>query len=202
MDVSSRGAATVSANRKRARRGRLGQRPHLACSRHSTPDHATARFRRPTRVVEDAVRHGIPYVATLDYVIASRGGIPLIKDGKIIGAVVVPAGLVRRMRRSANCSGYDQQDPIGLRERPDGDPIVCAFGGLRRQPIPPPRRALARSRCPAATSSEGPLASSSSRPGRRARGPVEVRPPWIGLDPAGGGSAEPAFAAATAGNWV
>jgi glc operon protein GlcG len=53
---------------------------------------AAARFRRPTRVFEDAVQHGIPYVATLDDVIASRGGIPLIEEGKIIGAVGCSGG--------------------------------------------------------------------------------------------------------------
>jgi glc operon protein GlcG len=53
---------------------------------------AAARFRRPTRVFEDAVQHGIPYVATLDDVIASRGGIPLVEDGKIIGAVGCSGG--------------------------------------------------------------------------------------------------------------
>jgi glc operon protein GlcG len=48
---------------------------------------AAARYRRPTRVFEDAVQKGIIYIATLDDVIASRGGIPLIEDGKIIGAI-------------------------------------------------------------------------------------------------------------------
>jgi len=30
---------------------------------------------------------GLIYVATLDDVIASRGGIPLVENGKIIGAI-------------------------------------------------------------------------------------------------------------------
>jgi glc operon protein GlcG len=48
---------------------------------------AAAKFRRPTRVFEEAVQKGIAYIATLDDVVASRGGIPLIEDGKLIGAI-------------------------------------------------------------------------------------------------------------------
>jgi uncharacterized protein GlcG (DUF336 family) len=50
------------------------------------------RFRRATRVFEDAVQHGVAYVTTLDGVIASRGGIPLVEGGKIIGAVGCSGG--------------------------------------------------------------------------------------------------------------
>jgi len=48
---------------------------------------AAAKYRRPTRIFEDAVQKGIVYITTLDDMIASRGGIPLIEDGKIIGAI-------------------------------------------------------------------------------------------------------------------
>lgn len=48
---------------------------------------AAAKFRRPTKVFEDAMQKGFNYITTLDGVIASRGGIPLIEDGKIIGAI-------------------------------------------------------------------------------------------------------------------
>lgn len=51
-----------------------------------------ARYRRPTRIFEDSVQHGVPYVATLDDVVASRGGIPLIEGGKLIGAVGCSGG--------------------------------------------------------------------------------------------------------------
>jgi uncharacterized protein GlcG (DUF336 family) len=53
---------------------------------------AAAKFRRPTRVFEEAVQKGIVYVTTLDDVVASRGGIPLIEDGKIIGAIGCSGG--------------------------------------------------------------------------------------------------------------
>ncbi len=54
---------------------------------------AAVKFRRPTHVFEDAVqKSGYTYVLTLDDVIATRGGIPLIENGKIIGAVGCSGG--------------------------------------------------------------------------------------------------------------
>jgi uncharacterized protein GlcG (DUF336 family) len=49
---------------------------------------AAASFRRETRVFEDAMQlKQYAYTATLDGVIASRGGIPLVLGGKLIGAI-------------------------------------------------------------------------------------------------------------------
>jgi len=54
---------------------------------------AAAKYRRPTKVFEDAIqKSGLNYIMTLDDVIASRGGIPLIEDGKIIGAIGCSGG--------------------------------------------------------------------------------------------------------------
>jgi uncharacterized protein GlcG (DUF336 family) len=54
---------------------------------------AAAKYRRPTKAFEDAVQKSdYKYVLSLDDVIASRGGIPLIEDGKIIGAVGCSGG--------------------------------------------------------------------------------------------------------------
>jgi uncharacterized protein GlcG (DUF336 family) len=51
------------------------------------------KFRRPTKAFEDAVQKaGFNYVLTLDDIIASRGGIPLIEGGKIIGAIGCSGG--------------------------------------------------------------------------------------------------------------
>jgi glc operon protein GlcG len=51
------------------------------------------KFRRPTRAFEDAVQKtDYKYMLSLDDVIASRGGIPLIEDGKIIGAIGCSGG--------------------------------------------------------------------------------------------------------------
>ncbi len=38
------------------------------------------------------------YVATLDGVIASRGGIPLVEGGRLIGAIGCSGGTVRRTK--------------------------------------------------------------------------------------------------------
>jgi glc operon protein GlcG len=49
---------------------------------------AAASFRRPTKVFEDGVQKSDnKYLLSLDGIIASRGGIPLIEDGKLIGAI-------------------------------------------------------------------------------------------------------------------
>jgi glc operon protein GlcG len=53
-----------------------------------------ARYRRPTVVFERLLGRGafFSYLPTLDDVIASRGGNPIIVDGKIIGAIGVSGG--------------------------------------------------------------------------------------------------------------
>ncbi len=53
---------------------------------------AAAKFRRPTRVWEEAMQRGFTYITTLDGIIASRGGIPLVEDGKLIGAIGCSGG--------------------------------------------------------------------------------------------------------------
>ncbi len=51
------------------------------------------KYRRPTKVFEDGVQKAdLKYLLSLDDVIASRGGIPLIEDGKIIGAIGCSGG--------------------------------------------------------------------------------------------------------------
>ena len=55
--------------------------------------HAAVLFRRETKVFEDAIQvNNMHYVATLDGMIGSRGGIPLIEDGKLIGAIGCSGG--------------------------------------------------------------------------------------------------------------
>jgi glc operon protein GlcG len=54
---------------------------------------AAATFRRPTKVFEDGVNlMHLNYLLAFDGVIASRGGIPLIDQGKIIGAIGASGG--------------------------------------------------------------------------------------------------------------
>ena len=61
---------------------------------------AAATFRRPTKIFEDGIHlMHLNYLLAFDGVIASRGGIPLIEQGAIIGAI--------------GCSGgTDSQDEI------------------------------------------------------------------------------------------
>jgi len=61
---------------------------------------AAVTFRRPTKVFEDGIqRMALTYLLAFDGVIASRGGIPLIEQGAVIGAI--------------GCSGgTDSQDEI------------------------------------------------------------------------------------------
>ena len=54
---------------------------------------AAATFRRPTKVFEDGINlMHLNYLLAFDGVIASRGGIPLIEHGVIIGAIGVSGG--------------------------------------------------------------------------------------------------------------
>jgi glc operon protein GlcG len=54
---------------------------------------AAASFRRETKVMEDNIQlKQAYYTLTLDGIIASRGGIPLIEKGKLIGAIGCSGG--------------------------------------------------------------------------------------------------------------
>jgi uncharacterized protein GlcG (DUF336 family) len=64
-----------------------------------------ATWRRESKVAESGIQlSGLNYMITLDGVIASRGGIPLVEGGKIIGAI--------------GCSGGQGSQ----------DEVVCKFG--------------------------------------------------------------------------
>jgi uncharacterized protein GlcG (DUF336 family) len=53
----------------------------------------SAKFRRTTRIMEDLLQtKDYKYLLTLDDAIASRGGIPLVEDGKLIGAIGCSGG--------------------------------------------------------------------------------------------------------------
>lgn len=59
----------------------------IAIAQHKA--RAAAKFKRPTKAFADAIGANPANVAllTLDDIIASEGGIPLMKDGKMIGAI-------------------------------------------------------------------------------------------------------------------
>jgi glc operon protein GlcG len=58
----------------------------IAVAQHKA--RAAASFRRETRAFEDGIQlKQNYYTLTIDGVIASRGGIPLVEGGKLIGAI-------------------------------------------------------------------------------------------------------------------
>jgi glc operon protein GlcG len=62
----------------------------IAISEHKA--RAAAKFRRETKAFEAGIQGGNNYLLTLDDVIGSRGGIPLLQDGKLIGAIGCSGG--------------------------------------------------------------------------------------------------------------
>ncbi len=63
----------------------------IAISEHKA--RAAVKFRRPTKAFEDGIqKNDYKYQLSLDDIIASRGGIPLIEDGKLIGAIGCSGG--------------------------------------------------------------------------------------------------------------
>lgn len=54
--------------------------------------HTAVSFRRETKVFESGIQGGNNYLLTLDGVIGSRGGIPLVEGGMIIGAIGCSGG--------------------------------------------------------------------------------------------------------------
>jgi glc operon protein GlcG len=63
----------------------------IAVSEHKA--RTAAKFRRPTKAFEEAIqKNDYKYVLTIDDVMGSRGGIPLVEDGKLIGAIGCSGG--------------------------------------------------------------------------------------------------------------
>jgi glc operon protein GlcG len=66
------------------------QTASIQISEHKARTSAT--FRRETKVFENGIQSGLNYMTTLDGVIGSRGGIPLVENGKLIGAIGCSGG--------------------------------------------------------------------------------------------------------------
>jgi glc operon protein GlcG len=63
----------------------------IAISEHKA--RASVKLRRPTKVFEDGIqKNDYKYQLSLDDIIASRVGIPLVEDGKLIGAIGCSGG--------------------------------------------------------------------------------------------------------------
>jgi glc operon protein GlcG len=63
----------------------------IAVSQHKA--RTAVKFRRPTKAFEEAIQKGNNTVLTIDDVVGSRGGIPLVEDGKLIGAIGCSGGV-------------------------------------------------------------------------------------------------------------
>jgi glc operon protein GlcG len=53
---------------------------------------AAVMFRRESKIFENALHSGVNYVMTLRGMVGSRGGIPLVVDGKMVGAIGCSGG--------------------------------------------------------------------------------------------------------------
>jgi uncharacterized protein GlcG (DUF336 family) len=62
----------------------------IAISEHKA--RASVTFRRETKAFENGIQNGNNYLITLDGIVASRGGIPLIDGGRMIGAIGCSGG--------------------------------------------------------------------------------------------------------------
>ena len=62
----------------------------IAVSEHKA--RTSVKFRRPTKAFEEAIQKNDLRVLTIDDVMGSRGGIPLVEDGKLIGAIGCSGG--------------------------------------------------------------------------------------------------------------
>ena len=49
-------------------------------------------FKRPSKAFQDLVDQGQPHLVTLDHVTAVQGGLPIVAEGKIIGAIGASGG--------------------------------------------------------------------------------------------------------------
>ena len=84
-------------------------------------------FRRPTKVFQDglAANPANIYLLTLDGVIASEGGIPIMQDGKIIGAIGCSGGTGAQdgqaCKAGADTSSSQRRFAARVRARSVGD---------------------------------------------------------------------------------
>jgi uncharacterized protein GlcG (DUF336 family) len=63
----------------------------IAVSQHKA--RTAVKFRRPTKVFEEGIqKSGYVYQMTLDDVVASRGGFPIVEDGHIVGGLGCSGG--------------------------------------------------------------------------------------------------------------
>jgi glc operon protein GlcG len=66
------------------------QTASIAISEHKA--RAAAGFRRETKIFENGIQSGNNYLITLDGIVGSRGGIPIVEGGKLVGAIGCSGG--------------------------------------------------------------------------------------------------------------
>lgn len=62
----------------------------ISIAEHKARD--AAKYRRETKAFEAGVQGGFNYLLTLDDIVASRGGIPLVDGGRLVGAIGCSGG--------------------------------------------------------------------------------------------------------------
>ncbi len=62
----------------------------------------SVQYKRPTKALEDLIAKGTLTYLTLDGISAIEGGVPIIQDGKIIGAIGVSGGSSAQDAQAAN----------------------------------------------------------------------------------------------------
>jgi glc operon protein GlcG len=71
---------------------RMDGSPYSATALAQSKANASARYRRPTKFFYDMVEGGHPFFLTFPGVSAVPGGVPLVVDGKLVGAIGVSGG--------------------------------------------------------------------------------------------------------------
>ena len=77
----------------------------------------SVQWKRPTKALEDLIAKGTTTYLTLDGIIAIEGGVPIIQDGKIIGAIGISGGtpaqdgeMAKSRRRYGEVTGASLSD--------------------------------------------------------------------------------------------
>ena len=97
---------------------------------------AAATFRRPTKIFEDGINlMHLNYLLAFDGVIASRGGIPLIEKGSIIGAIGVSGGTDSQDEIVSEAGAAVINQPTARTNDPDIEKALGQSTGFRDKQI-------------------------------------------------------------------
>ena len=69
--------------------GRMDGAPYSSVNVSRDKARSAARFRRPTKALSDAIAEGRTGILALDGAIPVEGGVPIVVDGQVVGAVGV-----------------------------------------------------------------------------------------------------------------